>query len=160
MKRTMSLLSVAVILVAVALMSAHVIPRFGTTNSSNRTFSSVSLGYTVLSDTLGSTPDTVTIGGANYNENCFDRTYVLNLKDSCVLAWSSTASSWLGDRVTIIIENGSVSGNVKFLGYSLLATKWSMQGGTTTISPTASHPWIAHFTFDGSTYLMDYKSQD
>jgi len=150
-------------ILACSLLSAsaqHTTPRFGITNNSNRTFTSVSLGYKTLTDTLGATPDTLTIGGANYNENCFDRTYILTLKDSCVLSWSSLASAWLGDRMTLIIENGAVSGWVQFIGYSGLATKWSMQGGTTKISPTASQPYVARFVFDGATWCMISKSQD
>lgn len=138
----------------------HTTPRFGTTNNSNRTFTSVSLGYKTLTDTLGATPDTLTIGGANYDENCFDRTYILTLKDSCVLSWSSLASAWLGDRMTLIIENGAVSGWVQFIGYSGLASKWNMQSGTTKISPTASRPYVARFVFDGATWCMISKSQD
>lgn len=138
----------------------HTTPRFGITNNSNRTFTSVSLGYKTLTDTLGATPDTLTIGGANYDENCFERTYVLTLKDSCVLSWSSVASAWLGDRMTLIIENGAVSGWVQFIGYSGLASKWNMQSGTTKISPTASRPYVARFVFDGATWCMISKSQD
>ncbi len=138
----------------------HTTPRFGITNNSNRTFTSVSLGYKTLTDTLGATPDTLTIGGANYDENCFDRTYILTLKDSCVLSWSTLASAWLGDRMTLIIENGAVSGWVQFIGYSGLASKWNMQSGTTKISPTASRPYVARFVFDGATWCMISKSQD
>lgn len=151
------------VILACSLLSAsaqHTTPRFGITNNSNRTFTSVSLGYKTLTDTLGATPDTLTIGGANYDENCFDRTYILTLKDSCVLSWSSLASAWLGDRMTLIIENGAVSGWVQFIGYSGLASKWNMQSGTTKISPTASRPYVARFVFDGATWCMISKSQD
>lgn len=159
MKKIFALIAIATCL-TLSVSAQHTTPRFGTTNNSNRTFTSVSLGYKAISDTLGATPDTLTIGGGNYDENCFERTYVLTLKDSCVLAWSTLANAWLGDRITLIIENGAVSGWVQFIGYSGLVSKWNMQSGTTKISPTASRPYVARFVFDGATWCMISKSQD
>lgn len=151
---------VATMFLTTSLSAQHVIPRFGTAPNQNRTYTSVSLGIKNITDTLGATPDTVIIGGGSYDENCFTRNYVLTLKDSCVIAFGNASTSWFGDNMTFVIQNGSVSGWVKFLGYSGLSSLWSMTGGTTKISPTASHSYILSFYFDGAHWLQRTGAQD
>jgi len=116
------------------------IPQFGTHTNEDNTGRDLTYFSTSIGDTLGSTTDTVTI-----IPNGYTKYYTLTLKDSCVLAIKSVATSYVGSHIWITISNGAVSGFVNFLGYSGLASQWTMISGTTKISPTASHLCILEF---------------
>lgn len=116
------------------------VPQFGTSTNQDNTGRDLTYFSTSIGDTLGSTTDTVTI-----IPNGYTKYYTLTLKDSCVLAIKSVATSYVGSHIWITISNGAVSGFVNFLGYSGLASQWTMISGTTKISPTASHLCILEF---------------
>lgn len=142
------LLISSIIAFAFSVSAQHTTPRYGTAPNQNKTFSSVGFANITLADTAGETTDTVLI-----NPNSYCSNVVLTLTDSCVLAFSSVASSYFGDNFTITIQNASGSGHfVNFLGYSGLATKWGMGVTGTKISPASALSATLRFQFDGAKW--------
>ena len=115
-------------------------PLFGINSSQDNTGRALTYFNTTIGDTVGATPDTITIIPNGYNKY-----YTLNLKDSAVLSIKTVATSFIGNEITVNIVNGAVSGWVQFIGYSGLASQWTMISGTTKISPTASHNCVLIF---------------
>lgn len=137
------------------------IPAFGTSANSDRTYRSLQLGITTISDSLGATPDTLTLyPGEIAGNTIFEKYYVLNLKDSCVLAIRSVNKSFTGSKMHFMISNSAVSGWVQFIGYSGLATQWKMPSGTTKISPTASRWYMISFVCTGTAWVATSAVQD
>lgn len=138
------------------------IPLYGTAANSDRTYRGLQLGTTTITDTLGATPDTVLLipGFVSGAGAVFHKDYIFNLKDSAVLAIANKSSSYEFSTMTIYISMSSVSGWVKFLGYSGLATQWNMTSGTTKISPTASHWYVINFVQVGTAWIETSSSQD
>jgi len=165
MKKIISLLLVAItISVSISAQTVYPgVPLFGTQTNQDRTYRVLQIGTTTIADTLGSTIDTLTLipgfvslAGAVYNEE-----YVLNLKDSCVLAIRDVSSSYTYSTMTIIINAPSFGGKVKFLGYSGLPTsQWDLASAATSVSPTGSHPLVINFKCSGTAWIETSRSQD
>lgn len=137
------------------------IPAFGTSANSDRTYRPLQLGLTTITDSLGTTPDTLTIyPGELAGNTIFEKYYIVNLKDSCVIAIRNCGKSYTGSKMHFLISNGAVSGWIQFLGYSGLASQWAMTSGTTKISPTASHWKTLDFICTGNKWAMTSSSQD
>ena len=137
-------------------------PLYGISAGADRTYMALQLGTTTISDTLGATIDTVLLipgfvsgAGAVYHKD-----YILNLKDSCVLAISQLGSSYQFSEFTLYINAPALSGKVKFLGYSGLATQWALTSAATSVSPTASHWLIMKFVQVGTAWVQTSQSQD
>ena len=138
-------------------------PLFGTASNTDRTYRSLQLGISTIADTLGSTIDTIQlipgfVAGAG---SVFEKWYVLNLKDSCVLAISNVSNSYNYSRIHIVINAPAISSKVKFLGYSGLTTQWYLTSAATSVSPTASHTLVMDFIcLYGSGWYQTGQSQD
>ena len=159
MKRIILFLSLALFSINSNAQSTYpAVPQFGTASNQDNTGRDLTYFNTAISDTLGATPDTLTI-----IPNGYDKYYEFTLKDSAVLAIKSVYTSYVGSTITINIINGAVSGWVQFLGYSGLASQWTMISGTTKISPTASHNCVLVFrclpTATGYTWAEILKQQ-
>ncbi len=137
-------------------------PLFGTSAGTDRTYRSLQLGATTISDTLGSTIDTIPLlpGFVSGAGAVFSKNYILNLKDSCVLAIALTSSSYQFSEMTIYINAPAIGGRVRFLGFSGLASQWALTAANTSISPTASHWFIIKFLQIGSVWAEISQSQD
>ncbi len=137
-------------------------PLYGTTSGTDRTYRDLQLGTTTITDTLGSTIDTVLLipGFVSGAGAVFQKDYVLNLQDSCVLAISNVGSSYPFSRMTLYINAPALSGKVKFLGYSGFATQWALTSAATSVSPTASHYLIMKFVQIGGAWRQESQSQD
>lgn len=124
-------------------------PLFGTASNQNNTGSILTYAITNIADTAGSTVDTITI-----IPNNFEKIYVLTLTDSCVVAIKSTASSFTGSVMTIIVENTSGSGHfANLLGYSGLATQWAVSSTGTKLLPASTKRIVITFICDGTVWL-------
>jgi len=138
-------------------------PLYGLAANTDTRFASLNITQVNISDTLGATPDTIQIipgGMGALGGVAFDKTYFFTLKDSACLVISKTSASYTGSRMNIIISNGAVSGWVQFIGFSGLASQWKMPSGTTKISPTASHYWVARFLCTGTAWVCTSYEQD
>ncbi len=135
---------------------------YGTSANSDRTYRGLQLGTTTIADTLGSTIDTLQLipGFVSGAGAVFHKDYILNLKDSCVLAISKTSSSYTYSTMTLYINAPSITSKVKFLGFSGLATQWALVSAGTSVSPTASHWLIMNFVQIGSVWAETSRSQD
>lgn len=146
----MKLKSLVVLIAVMALTSVSslaqkTIPRYGTAPNQNNTYSNLTLGLQYKTDTLGATTDTVLI-----TPNAYHTDVVFTVKDSCVFSLGSVKSSWLGDNMTVILENTSGSSHfVNFLGYSGLTNKWGMASTGTKISLASGKAAVLTFSFDG-----------
>jgi hypothetical protein len=159
MKKSILFLLIALIFSSGAFAQYPGVPIFGISANADRTYRSLQLGYQTITDTLGSTIDTIKIipglisgsGGA-----AFHKQYVLNLKDSCYLAISNTSMSYSFSTIDIIIAAPAIGGKVKFGGYSGLASQWVFSGGgsTLSVSPTASHNYIIRFICTGTAWIQ------
>ena len=128
-------------------------PAFGTPPYGDNTGGGLSYGYIPLADTAGSTPDTLfIIPGLN---GTYKEIYFLTLKDSCVISVSSRNMSFTGSTITIIIQAPSTTNsNVKFLGYSGLATQWvCSSSGTTKFSIAANAVQAITFMCTGAKWI-------
>jgi len=123
------------------------VPLFGTASNSDRTYRSLQLGITTIADTLGATIDTIQLipGLIQPGLNVFDKYYILNLKDSCVLSVANVTASYNYSRMHIIINAPAITSKVKFLAFSGLANQWYLTSAATSVSPTASHTLIMDF---------------
>lgn len=161
MKKLFSILLLSLIAISVSAQTYPGLPLFGTSPNSDRTYRSLQLGITTISDSLGATPDTVTLyPGEVAGNTVFEKYYTLNLKDSCVLAIRSVNKSFTGSKMHIWISAPALSGWVQFLGYSGLATQWKMPSGTTKISPTASRWYMISFVCTGTAWVAVSAVQD
>lgn len=161
MKKIMLLLLMATICTATIAQTYPGIPAFGTSANSDRTYRSLQLGITTISDSLGATPDTLTLYPGEVSGNTvFEKYYVLNLKDSCVLAIRNVNKSYTGSKMHIWIAAPALSGWVKFLGYSGLATQWALTSAQTKISPTASHWFVLNLICTGTAWVEESQSQN
>jgi hypothetical protein len=150
-------------LIAIILFSAITVlsygqkttPRFGTAVTASNTFQSLTVGYCtgcIVTDTGGSTPDTLLITPSIGNRGGLFENYVdVTLTDSAVLSIKSVGSCYKGDRMTLTINNTAGSNhNLKLLGYSALATKWGVQAsGGTKISLATGATTTMQFVFNG-----------
>ena len=137
-------------------------PLYGTAPNSDRTYRALQLGTTTIADTLGATIDTVQLipGFVSGAGAVFHKDYIFNLKDSAVLSIAKLSSSYEFSTMTIYINAPALSGKVKFLGYSGLATQWALTSGATSISPTASHWFVISFIQIGTAWVEQWQSQD
>ncbi len=129
-------------------------PLYGTAPNSDRTYRSLQLGTTSLSDSLGATVDTIQLipGFVSGAGAVFHKDYILNLKDSCALAISKLGSSFQFSTMTIYVSAPSIGGAVYFCGegwagHGGLATQWAM-------------PIVAPFTrygFSSSTNITFHR---
>lgn len=137
-------------------------PAFGISSSTDRTYRQLQLGTTTIADTLGATSDTLQLipGFVSGAGAVFNKYYVLNLKDSCVLSIAKLQSSYTFSEMTLQINAPSITSKVYFTGFSGLATQWSMVGGATSVSPTASHTLFIHLICTGTKWAETSRSQD
>ena len=137
-------------------------PLYGTAPNSDRTYRALQLGTTTIADTLGSTIDTVQLipGFVSGAGAVFHKDYIFNLKDSAVLSIAKISSSYEFSTMTIYINAPALSGKVKFLGFSGLATQWELTGAATSVSPTASHWFVISFVQIGTAWVEQCRSQD
>lgn len=126
-------------------------PQFGTAPNQNQTGATLTYAKANIADTAGATPDTITIIPASY-----DKTYVLTLTDSCVVAIKNTSTSWSYSTLNLIIQNTSGSNHwVKLLGYSGLATQWVLASAQSTkISPNSGKRCFISFICDGTAWVQ------
>ena len=137
-------------------------PLYGTAPNVDRTYRDLQLGTTTISDTLGSTIDTIRLipGFVSGAGAVFHKDYVLNLQDSCVLAISNVQNSFEFSTMTIYISAPALAGRVRFLGYGGLVTQWALTAANTSISPTANHWFVINFVQIGNVWAEVCQSQD
>jgi hypothetical protein len=149
------ILLVAAIAVSFGANAQSTTPRFGTAAGQDNTYRSLTLGYVPLSDTAGSTPDTLTFTpGLSPRGATFNNYIKVTVTDSCVLAIRSVKSSYFGDMLTVVLANtAGTNHNVKFLGYSILATKWNCNASSgTKFSLATGAETVVRFIFDGTAW--------
>jgi len=124
-------------------------PLFGTASNQNNTGGVLTYALANIADTAGATVDTIVITPNNWN-----KLYVLTLTDSCVLAIKSTATSFTGSVMTVIVENTSGSSHfVNLLGYSGLATQWGVSSTGTKLLPASTKRVVITFVCDGTIWM-------
>lgn len=134
---------IAFLMVASVTMAQHTVPRWGTAPNQNKTYSGLAFGYKAVADVA--LMDTIKITPSSYNNNI-----VITLTDTVVLALKSVGDCWVGDQMTVRIENTAGANHfVYFLGTAALATKWRMASTGTTIAMAASKGAIVKFEFNG-----------
>lgn len=126
----------------------HTSPRFGTAPNQDKTFRNLTNGYHVIADTAGSTKDTLRI-----TPRVFSNNVVVTVKDSCVLGIYSVGDAFVGDRLTVTLQNTSGSNHfVEFLNVSGLSSYWGMSSTGTKISLTSAKSATLTFYFDGALW--------
>ena len=108
----------------------------------NNSYSFINFNTAAISDTAGSTSDT--IGVRPFTANSI---YQLTLTDSCYIRFASKAGTYKGDVVQINYTKGSGS------GVMILSTDFVVSTGTNRIAITASKKGIIIFQFDGTKYV-------
>lgn len=158
LKKIISFFSVSMFAIIMIVASSYVgRPLFGTSPNQDNTGRQLTYGSLTINDTAGTVPDTITIVPSHY-----DKFYTLNLVDSCVIAIKTTSSAFTYSHIHFIINAGSApNSNVKFLGYSGLASQWSTStSGTTKFSVTSSHSATISFICTGTKFAEEFRSQD
>lgn len=135
-------------------------PRFGTSANADNTFRTLTLGLTPVSDTAGSTPDTLLITpGVGNRGGVYMNHFEVTLRDSAVLAIRSVGSCFKGDRMTVVVYKTSGTGWLKLLGYSGSTTKWNTNAaGTSRLSFASGATTILEFYFTGTKWSEGSRS--
>jgi hypothetical protein len=132
-----NILTIICVLVAMAASAQSTSPRFGTAKNEDRTYRALYLTKTTLTDAAGN--DTLSI-----KPNAFTAYYALAAVDSTTIKVGSTATSYYGDCIKLVVT-GTSGKIVKFIGTNLLTA------GTATLSSNGRA--VVCLVFDGTKWV-------
>lgn len=113
-------------------------PRYGTVTGKDNTFRNLTNGYFTLTDAAGADSAVIV-------PKYFNTIYNITLLDSFTLKSPTVTSSYLGDRITLLVTAASGTPKLKFTGTGWLAN------GTATLSTNLRA--VIQFIFDGAKYV-------
>lgn len=147
------LLLASCLTLALSSMAQYTTTRFGTASNQDATYRSQKLTTVVITDTAGSTVDTLMI-----TPNSLQHFVRMTVVDSAAIA-INYASAHVGDRVCIIFYNTSGSGHfVKFTGRGGVASRWGCSATGTVATLNSAKNAVFNFVFDGTKFAEESRS--